>query len=245
MLRNLQDIEAEFGAQVSVVVGFVGNPVAKAGAQPGILHGHRKINGRMTEAISGIVTQGSESESVLVDVAGVAQHPGYKIAAAGIVKDVGELFIAKRVVAYVLDDRTTVSEAVRPLQFFRGAVGKALEQRGNNVGIPSQIDNFLMGKDGIAHERAAAEEQQRNQRQGAGVPHAVTEMQIQGCWFWCPRQLFTCGWLQKTNDHFKNKYNPVRLRIRSAASNMPRRDFSQGHSSNNANPRNAGKIANT
>ena len=94
----------------------------------------------------------AQGESVVVDVAGVTQHPGDKIAGSDVVKQIGEFMIAEWVIAEVLNRRTPVGVGVGLLDLIGIGLGEALEEGGADVGIPSNVDQFLMREDAITEK---------------------------------------------------------------------------------------------
>ena len=67
----------------------------------------------MTHIVGRVVSESAESEGVFVQVAGCMHEVDDEIAAAHVMRQIAEVFIAKRVVAHVLHQAATVSESVR------------------------------------------------------------------------------------------------------------------------------------
>ena len=69
-------------------------------------------------------------------------------------RQVAELFVAERIVAHVLQKRAAIGEGVRFPEVILGSGWKAMEKQRNEVIFPDEINDFLMGKNGIGVTRA-------------------------------------------------------------------------------------------
>jgi hypothetical protein len=85
------------------------------------------------------------------------------------VREVAEIFIAEGVVAHILHERSAIGVGVGFFQFLIGEAGEARFQHGLNAAIPEQIDDLLVGENGIGpaawnEEGSDAQEQDRAQQ---------------------------------------------------------------------------------
>ena len=97
--------------------------------------------------------QRSQREGVLIDVGRFVQQRGDKFSATNVVHQVAEILAAAGIVAHILNQAAAVSVGMCLAQIFGGRVGKPRQQHGLNLVLPRQIDDLLMGQDGIASGR--------------------------------------------------------------------------------------------
>jgi hypothetical protein len=125
--------------------------------QFGKFQGDHQVDRRMAAVVRGVVGQGSQGESVLVHVSGVAKQCVYKIAAPHIVNQVTEEHAAKWVVPHILHQRTAVGVGVCLKQVVFRRTGEPLEQERLNLVLPHQVYDLLMGQNRISPHRTAKE----------------------------------------------------------------------------------------
>src|SRR4051812_49259327 len=148
-LHHLENVEAELGLQMRARVLVVGDDVAVALAQLGVLAGGGLVYRRVAVGVGGVVSEGAEGEGVLVWVLRFADEVGDEVAGADVVGHVGEQLAAEGVVADVLDDGAAVGVGVSLLDLIVGDGGIAAAKQGDDVGLPGEIDDLLVREDGI------------------------------------------------------------------------------------------------
>jgi hypothetical protein len=96
--------------------------------------------------------QCAQSEGVFVYIGGVAQQGGDEISGANIVLKIAEMFLAKRIVAHVLNQASTIGEGVCLQEIVGSGAGKALQQHGLNLILPCEIHDLFVGEYGISSQ---------------------------------------------------------------------------------------------
>ena len=165
VMHDLVDVECELGLDMLVLSLGVGHNLAVFCAQLWELNGDREIGGlRMTHRVSNVMGERADGEGKLIGVARVAEEVDDEIPGADIVGEVGERFVAKGVIADVLDDASTVGVGAGMLQLGGGERWIAAEQEGNDGILPGEIDEHLMRQQGIRGRAPLAwEHQQQHQ----------------------------------------------------------------------------------
>ena len=97
--------------------------------------------------------QGSQSESILVEIRGVPEERFHKVATANVVDQIAEELVAERVVAHVLQHASAVGVGMGLLQVLFGGVRETLQQQRLNLIIPHQIHDLLVGQHRIARRK--------------------------------------------------------------------------------------------
>ncbi len=82
-----------------------------------------------------------------------------EVAGADVVGEVGEEGVAEGVVAEVLDGAATVGVGVGLLKLGFGEGGVVLEEDGADGLLPGEVDELLMGLDGVGFSRGCGEEE--------------------------------------------------------------------------------------
>jgi len=97
--------------------------------------------------------ESSKSEGVLIDVAGLLcfdEHVGDEVSAADVVGEIAEEMGAEGVVADVLNEAAAISIGVGLTHPVVGSTGKASEKSGADLGFPEEINDLLVGQDGVS-----------------------------------------------------------------------------------------------
>lgn len=182
---DLDDVEAELGAEVGDFVLVVGDGAAEAAAELGILVGGDLIDGGMAYDVSAVVGEGSEGEGVLVGVVGLADEVGDEVAGADVVEDIGEFMAAEGVVADVLDDRAAVGVGVSGANFIVREGGEAGAEERDDVRQPSHIDDLFVGEDGVGSSGRRKEEQQEEKDSGRAANVAGEDFHERAAYLFC------------------------------------------------------------
>ena len=165
VMSDLVDVEGELGLDVLVLALGITDGVAVFHAELGELDGDGAVGGlRMPDGVADVVRQGADGEGELVGVAGVAEEVDHKVAGPHVVSEVGEEPVAEGVVTDVLDDAAAVSVRTRVLELRGREGGITAEQKGNDGALPGEVDQLLMGEQGVG--RGASRAEQREQKQG-------------------------------------------------------------------------------
>jgi hypothetical protein len=106
--------------------------------------------------VGGVVGESAEGEGVLIDVAGffrLGEHVGDEVSAADVVGEVAEEFVAEGVVSDVLDEAAAVGVGMGGADLVFGGVGKSGEEHGMKLLLPEEVDDLLVGEDGVGARR--------------------------------------------------------------------------------------------
>ena len=119
-------------------------------AELGELDGDGEVGGfGVADAVADVVGESADGEGELVGVAGVAEEVHDEVAGTDVVGEVGEELVAEGVVADVLDDAAAVGVGAGVLDLGGGEVRvAALEQRDDGA-VPGEIDELLVGEEGV------------------------------------------------------------------------------------------------
>src|ERR1035437_579963 len=142
ILRDLHRVEAELRFQVRRLVLRIPDRLAKLRPQLRIVDGDGPVDGRVAGYIRRIVRQGSQGESVLVDVLAFEQQLTNKVSAPDVVHKIAELPAAERVVAEILDNGASVRVGVGILNLVFRQSRIALEQE-----RPNRSEERRVGKE--------------------------------------------------------------------------------------------------
>ena len=149
MPRHLQHIEAELGSQVFAAPFLIGHHGAELLAQFRELDGHGAVDEWVAMNIGNIVRQRSCSECQFIDVGRFEKQILLEFAGAHIMRQVAEQMASEGIVAHILQHRTAVGIGVRLAQFLQSRLRIAAQQQRPNTIVPYQIDQLLMGQNGV------------------------------------------------------------------------------------------------
>ena len=116
-------------------------------------------------------------EGKLIGILGIAKEEDDEVAGADVMRKVGEEGIAKRVVADVLDDAACIGVGACLFEFCRSEVGIAVAQQGRDGTLPCQVDELLVGKEGISARGAGDNQDQQKKQRGRKDPGEITHRQ--------------------------------------------------------------------
>src|ERR1700693_4433192 len=88
-----------------------------------------------------IVCQCTQRKSVFIQVSRIAKQGLNEIAGPDVVDQVAEQMAAERVVAQILNHRTTVRVGMRFLQLFRRGIREPLQKERLDRDVPCRVDN--------------------------------------------------------------------------------------------------------
>ncbi len=188
----LNDVEPEFGTDVGGGVVGVGDDSTILRPELGEGFADSNVDGGMSGEIGGVVREGAEGEGVFVDVVGLSQHGRDEIAAADVMHQIREEMVAEGVVADVLDEAAAVGVGVGGANLIVRRVGIAGEEHGAKLGLPEEIDDLLVGENGVGLGAWAIEKEQ-SEDDGADEPSATAKAarEIQfGLTIWHPQGTF-------------------------------------------------------
>ena len=141
---------------------------AIAAAKLGKFHRYREIRGLgMADRIADVVGERAHGEGQLIGVVRIAEEAHDKIAGADVVGQVGIEAVAKGVVAHILYHAATVSVGAGLLKLQRSQVGIAAEQQGYDRVLPGEVDELLVGDNGVSGRMLAAKQHEQKQRDEA------------------------------------------------------------------------------
>jgi len=168
VMGDLIDIEGELGLDVLVLALGVADGIAIAGAEPGELDGYGEVGGgAVADGVADVVGKGADGEGEFVGVPGVAEEVDDKVSRSDVVGEVREEGVAEGIVADVLDDAAAIGEGAGVLELGGGEGGVAAEQKRDDGALPGEIDELLVGEQGIGAGGALRGEGE--QKQGSGT----------------------------------------------------------------------------
>ena len=115
----------------------------------------------MADVVADVVGERPDSEGQFVGVLGIAEEVDNEVARADVVGKVGEERVAEGIVTDVLNDAACIGVGACLFQFFRSEVGIAAAQQGRDGTLPGQVDQLLVGKEGISAGGAGDEQDNR------------------------------------------------------------------------------------
>ena len=163
ILCHLQCIESKLGLQMRGRVVGIAYGSAIFGSQFWIVDGNSLIDGWVAVDVGRIVRQRAQGKGILVRVLAFAHQLDNEVPAAHIMHQVAEVLVAERVVSKVLNDRAAVGISMRLFDLVFGNSWKPLHQKRPNLRDPQQIDNLLVGQDGVCKHISARHQQQEKQ----------------------------------------------------------------------------------
>jgi len=108
----------------------------------------------------------AQREGIFIGGLAFAQKLNHKVAAAHVVHQVTELFVAERVVAHVLNHRAAICIRVSLPHLVIRQARITGQDHGPQVIVPQQIDDLFMGENRIRMARTAVEQQRQNDCNG-------------------------------------------------------------------------------
>src|SRR5580693_8043229 len=118
----------------------------------------------MADAVPHIVRKRSQRKCQLIDVLGIADQAGYKIAAANVVRQVAEKRMAEGIVPRILDRRAAICIRACPFQFHWCGTWIATEQHWNDGVFPCQVDDLLVRQHSITEGLFTEGEKEKKKR---------------------------------------------------------------------------------
>jgi hypothetical protein len=166
VFAELIDVEGELGLDVGVRAFGIIDQGTEFRLKPGKFDGNGVVDGvPVTYVVADVVREGSDSEGEIVSVLGIAQEAEDEVAGADIVGEVGEEWVAKGIIAEVLDGAAAIGVGMGHPELLFREVRKAPEQDGPNRLPPCEIDDHLVSLDGIGN---AGGGRQNEDEQGDG-----------------------------------------------------------------------------
>jgi hypothetical protein len=113
----------------------------------------------VADGVADVMREGADGEGEFVGGVRVAKQADDEVSGADVVGEVGEEFVAEGIVAEVLDGAAAVGVGVSLLELGFGECGVMLEKNGPDGLLPGEIDQLLMGLDGVGDGWRCREEQ--------------------------------------------------------------------------------------
>ena len=149
-LAELVDVEGELGLDVGVRVLGVVDVGAVFLFEFGELDGDGEIDGSaVADGVADVVGEGADGEGEFVGGLGVAEEAEDEVSGADVVGEVGEEGVAEGVVAEVLNGAAAVGVGVGLLELGFGEGGVVFEEDGADGLLPGEVDQLLVGLDGV------------------------------------------------------------------------------------------------
>ena len=150
MLGDFVDVEGELCADVLVLSLGEVDVGAVLRCEVGELLADGQVDGfGVADGVAHIVGEGTDGKGDIVRGFGVAKEGADEVSGADVVQQIGEERLAHGVVAEVLDDTSAVGVGAGLAQLGRSEVGVAAQQqRLYGVG-PGEVDDLLVGEDGV------------------------------------------------------------------------------------------------
>jgi hypothetical protein len=161
-LAELVDVEGELGLDVGVGVLGVVDGGAVFFFELGKLDGDGLVDGVfVAEAVADVVGERADGEGEFIGGLGVVKEGEDEVAGADVVSEVGEEGVAEGVVAEVLNGAATVGVGVSFLELGFGEGGVVLEEKRTYGLLPGEVDELLMGLDGVGNGGGRREKQRQ------------------------------------------------------------------------------------
>jgi hypothetical protein len=149
---ELIDVKGELSLNVSVGILGVVNVWAIFFFEFGKLDGDREIDSHaVTDGVADVVGEGADGEGELIGGMRVAEEADDEVSGPDVVSEVGEKRVAEGVVAKVLNGAAAVRVGVSLLELGIGEGGVCLEENGPDGLLPGEVDQLLMGLDGVGY----------------------------------------------------------------------------------------------
>ena len=172
VMCDLIDIERKLGPHVLVFALSIVHARPVARRELGELDRDGAVGGlRVAERIPDVVRQRAHGEGQFIGVVRVAKQRDHKITRAHVMGQVGEEFVARRVVADVLNHAPAVRVSPRLVQLRRRQVGIAAHEERHDRVLPGEVDQLLMGQERIrASLRGACAQQEEEKQRDSAEP---------------------------------------------------------------------------
>jgi hypothetical protein len=162
-LAELVDVEGKLGSYVGAFVLRVVDDGTVLLFELGELDGDGMVDGgAVADGVADVVREGADGEGELVGGLRVVQKGEDEVPGADVVGEIGEEGVAEGVVAEVLDGAAAVGVGVGLLELGLGESGEVLEQDGADGLLPGEVDELLVGLDGVGD--AAGGRQQEDEK---------------------------------------------------------------------------------
>jgi hypothetical protein len=115
----------------------------------------------MADVVADVVGEGADGEGEVIGGLGVADEAEDEVSRADVVGEVGEEGVAEGIVAEVLNGAATVGVGVGFLKLGFGEGGVVLEEDGADGLLPGEVDELLMGLDGVGDGRGRGEDESK------------------------------------------------------------------------------------
>ena len=159
-LAELVDVKGELGLDVGVGVLSVVDGGAILLFELGEFDGDGLVDGEaVAEAVSDVVGERAYGEGKLVKRLGVVEQREDKVAGADVVGEVGEEGVAEGIVAEVLNGAAAVGVGVSFQELRVSERRIVLEENRANGRFPGDVDELLMGLDGVGDGRGRCEKE--------------------------------------------------------------------------------------
>jgi hypothetical protein len=113
----------------------------------------------VADGVADVVREGADGEGEFVGCVGVAEEVHDEVSGADVVGEVGEEAVGEWVITEVLDSAAAVGVGVGFLELGFSEGGIFLEQEGADGLFPGEVDQLLVGLDGVGNGGPCREEQ--------------------------------------------------------------------------------------
>ena len=150
MLRNVVDIEGKLGTNMLASAFSVVHFPAVLRAELGKFDRDSQISSeRMAFGVTKVMRQRADRERKLVGILRIAKEIDDEVTGAHIVGEVRKRRIAEGIITDVLNDAATIGVSPSAVKVGGSQVGITAEQQWSDRVIPSEIDQLLVGEQGI------------------------------------------------------------------------------------------------
>ena len=129
--------------------------------------------------------QPAKGERELVYVLRVVDQLHDKVAAADVMEQVAEKFVAGWIVAHILNQAAAVGIGVGAAQVIFCGIGITLQKETLEVALPHKVNYLLVGEHGVGRQRRSAEQDHCYYQQRGGDPRPLGFHLVQ----WDTRQI--------------------------------------------------------
>ena len=168
ILRYLHCVESKLRLQMRRRVLGIANGVAIFRSQLRIMERDRLVDSRVAVNVRHIVRERAQRKGIFVGILAFSQQLQDKISGANVMGQVAEVFVAKRVVAQILDHRASVGVGMSFLDLVFGKTRKTFDQERPNLRFPCQVYDFLVCQNGVG-KRASAQQQHRDNKRRRSI----------------------------------------------------------------------------